>query len=364
MTRDVVNFNAGPAGLPEEALVRAKEELLDFEGTGMSIMEHSHRGASYEKVHNEASALVKELLGVPDTHQVLWLQGGASTLFAMVPMNFLKAGTSADYVHTGEWSKKAIEEAKIIGKATECGTGLVDGKFVRIPEAKDLKLDPTASYLHITTNNTIEGTQYKSYPTPAGKVPLVADMSSDILSRPIEVSRFSMIYAGAQKNIGPSGVVLVIVDKAWMQQGRTDIPKIFRFKTHGDNNSLYNTPPTFSVYLARNVLAHVKKIGGVAAVEKTNAEKAKLVYDAIDNSRGFYRSPVEKASRSVMNLVWRLPSEELESKFVKESEKAKMVGLKGHRSVGGIRASLYNAVTVEGARRLATFMADFAQKNG
>jgi phosphoserine aminotransferase len=363
MSRDVVNFNAGPAGLPLPALERAKAELLDFQGTGMSIMEHSHRGKAYESVHDEASALVKDLLKVPDTHQVLWLQGGASALFAMVPMNFLKPGQSADYVHTGEWSKKALQEAQLIGKAVECGSGLVDGKFTRIPPDSALKLDPHAAYVHVTSNNTIEGTQYQSFPA-TGSVPLVADMSSDIMSRPVDVSKFKLIYAGAQKNIGPSGVVLTIIDKAWMEQGSTAIPKIFRFKTHGENNSLYNTPPTFSVYLARNVLAYLKDIGGLPAMQKINADKAALVYGAIDASNGYYRSPVEKASRSHMNIVWRLPSEELENKFVKEAEAAKMVGLKGHRSVGGIRASTYNAVTVEGAKRLAGFMADFAKKNG
>jgi phosphoserine aminotransferase len=360
--KNVVNFNAGPAGLPKPALERAAKELVDFEGTGMSIMEHSHREKSYEKVHFETKALVKELCRVPDSHDILFLQGGASQLFATVPMNFLQKGKSADYVHTGTWSKKAIEEAKFFGEVHVAGTGEVNGKPVRIPEQKELSLDPKAAYLHVTSNNTIEGTEYTTF--PSAQVPLVADMSSDMCARPIDVSKFGLIYAGAQKNLGPSGVVLVIIDKAFMAKARADIPTIFKFKTYAENDSLYNTPPTFSVYIMRNVLLWVKEIGGLEAMSKRNKEKADELYGAIDKSEGWYKSPVEKASRSWMNIVFRLPSEELEKKFVTEAEKADMVGLKGHRSVGGIRASTYNAVSIEGVKRLTSFMADFKARNG
>jgi phosphoserine aminotransferase len=361
--KDVVNFNAGPAGLPKPALERAQRELLDFEGTGMSIMEHSHREKSYEKVHAEAKSLVQELLKVPDTHDILFLQGGASQLFATVPMSFLPKGKSADYIHTGAWSKKAIEEAKIFGEVHIAGTGEVNGKPVRIPAQADLSLDPSATYVHITSNNTIEGTEYFTFPS-TGAVPLVADMSSDMCARPIDVSKFGLIYAGAQKNLGPSGVVLVIIDKGFMARARTDIPTIFRFKTHAENDSLYNTPPTFSIYIMRNVLAWLKEIGGLDAMAKRNSDKAAELYGAIEKSEGWYRSPVERASRSWMNIVFRLPSEDLEKKFIAEAEKEGMVGLKGHRSVGGIRASTYNAVSLEGVKRLTSFMAGFKARNG
>jgi phosphoserine aminotransferase len=360
--RDVVNFNAGPAGLPRAALERAQRELLDIEGTGMSIMEHSHREKTYEKIHAEAKNLVRELMNVPDTHDVLLLQGGASGLFAMVPMNFLPKGKVADYVNTGAWSEKAYKEAKLIGEARIAGSGYVSEKPVHIPKQSELDLKKDAAYVHITTNNTIEGTQFRTFPDTAG-VPLFADMSSDIMSRPIDTKKFSLIYAGAQKNLGPSGVVLVVIDKALMASGATNIPTIFRFKTHGDNDSLYNTPPTFGIYLMRNVLLWLKEIGGMEAMGKRNKEKADELYSAIDGSNGYYRCPVEVDARSEMNIVFRLPSEELEKKFVAEADAEGLVGLKGHRSVGGIRASCYNAVSVEGVRRLTSMMKTFREKN-
>lgn len=364
MAKDIVNFNAGPAGLPRAALERARDELLDFEGTGISVMEHSHRGKHYEKVHREAIALTKKLLAVPDTHEILLLQGGASQLFATVPMNFLQKDGSADYVVTGTWSKKALSEAKLLGKTKVAGKGGEGESFTRIPTQGELTLDPAANYLHITSNNTIAGTQFQSFPDSLPGVPLVADMSSDIMWRPIDVSKFGLIYAGAQKNIGPSGVVLVIVEKSWMAKGRTDIPVIFRFSTHAENESMYNTPPTFGIYMMRNVLAYLDAQGGLAGVEANNRKKSALLYGAIDGSDGYYRSPVEVASRSHMNIVWRLPSEALEDKFVKEAEALGIIGLKGHRSVGGCRASTYNAVTVAGVEKLVGFMAEFRGKNG
>lgn len=363
MTQHVVNFNAGPAGLPRVVLERARAELLDFAGTGISVMEHSHRGKAYEKVHFAAIELTKELLGVPDTHAILFLQGGASQCFATVPMNFLRPGQSADYVLTGVWSKKALSEAKFIGKARVAGTGEVGGQFVRIPAQSELELDPEAAYCHITSNNTIAGTQWHSFPD-VGRARLVADMSSDIMWRPIDVSKFGLIYAGAQKNIGPSGVTMVIVDKAWAKEVSEQIPLIFRFQTHVENDSLYNTPPTFGIYIAQLVLEHLKETGGLAAAEQRNREKGRILYAAIDGSGGFYRCPVETSARSLMNVVFRLPSEALEECFVKEAEAGGMIGLKGHRMVGGCRASTYNAVSAQGVERLVEFMGEFARRNG
>ncbi|MBI2377038.1 MAG: 3-phosphoserine/phosphohydroxythreonine transaminase [Deltaproteobacteria bacterium] len=362
MAKDVVNFNAGPAALPRSALERAHAELLDFEGTGMSILEHSHRGKHYEAAHTEAQRLIKELLGAPEGYEVLFLGGGASQQFAMVPMSFLPPDKSADYIMTGEWSKKALAEAKIVGKARVAGSGEVNGKYVRVPTQAELDLDPSAAYVHMTTNNTIFGTQFHSFPD-TGSVPLVADMSSDIFWAPVDVSRFAFIYAGAQKNAGPAGVTIVLAKKSFIDAGSTKIPTIFRYKTHSDAGSLYNTPPVFAIYLVRNVLAAVKAEGGLAAMEKKNREKAALLYSAIDSSGGFYSSPVEIASRSMMNIVFRLPSEELENKLIKEAEARGMVGLKGHRSVGGCRASLYNAVSLAGVQRLVDLMGSFSKSH-
>jgi phosphoserine aminotransferase len=353
-----MNFNAGPAALPLDALERAQRELPDFAGTGMSIMEHSHRGKAYEAVHNEAITLVRELLAVPDSYDVLFLQGGASQQFAVVPMNLLPAGKSADYIVTGAWGKKAFQEAKTVGTVRSAAKLDPEAKPSRVPKASDLDLDPNAAYVHLTSNETIGGNQFHEFPD-VGAVPLVADMSSDILWRPIDVSKFGLIYAGAQKNIGPSGVALVIVKKELVAAGRTDVPKIFRYSTHAAENSLYNTPPTFSVYLVRNVLDSVKKNGGLAAMEKRNREKASLIYTAIDARPGFYSCPVERDARSVMNVVFNLPTPDLEAEFLAAAQKKGMVGLKGHRSVGGIRASIYNAVTLEWVQALADFMNGF-----
>jgi phosphoserine aminotransferase len=358
----VSNFNAGPAALPLPVLVRAQKELLEFEGTGMSIMEHSHRGKAYEAVHDEAIALLRELCGVGDDYHVLFVQGGASQQFAVVPMNFLGGGKSADYLHTGNWSKLAMDEAKLFGTARVAATTEAD-KFTRVPKAEEIDLDPEAAYVHITTNNTIEGTQYHYIPDVKGK-PLIADMSSDFLWKPFDATKFAFMYAGAQKNLGPSGVVVVIARKDLVDAGRKDIPKIFQYRTAAAANSLYNTPPTFAIYLVRNVLAWVKESGGAAQIHKWNEEKALLLYGAIDARADFWRAPVAKDSRSAMNVVWRLPTEALEDAFVKEATKAGLIGLKGHRNVGGIRASLYNAVSVADVKHLIGFMDAFAAKNG
>jgi phosphoserine aminotransferase len=357
----VSNFNAGPAALPLPVLEQARDELVEFKGTGMSIMEHSHRGKAYEEVHNDAIALLRELANIPAEYDVLFLQGGASAQFAMLPMNLLPAGKTADYVNSGHWAERAMEEAQFIGKIREAGS-TKEEKFTRVPRADEIKVDPAAAYAHITTNNTIEGTQFHYVPD-AGNVPLIADMSSDFLWKQMEVTKYAMIYAGAQKNLGPSGVTLVVIRKDLVAAGRKDIPKIFRYETHASNNSLYNTPPTFAIYLVNKVLHWIKDQGGAAAVQKTNEEKGRILYGAIDGHPDYYRCPVAQGSRSYMNVVWRLPSEPLEDQFVKEATKAGLVGLKGHRSVGGIRASTYNAVSVADVQRLADFMAEFAKKN-
>ncbi|AKF11508.1 3-phosphoserine/phosphohydroxythreonine transaminase [Sandaracinus amylolyticus] len=364
----VVNFNAGPAALPLAALEQARDELIDFEGTGMSLLEHSHREAPYEKVHREAIALLRRMLSVPETHDILLMQGGARGQFAIVPMNLLHAGKSADYVVTGTWAKQAHEEAVLFGNMAGAKARVVvstekDKKFARIPTKDELAFDPSAAYVHITSNNTLFGTQWQSYPE-TGDVPLVADMTSDLLSRPIDVSKFGLIYAGAQKNVGPSGVTVVIARKDLIAGGRTDIPQIFRYKSFADSESLFNTPPTFAIYVMRNTLRVLEEQGGIEALTRENAAKAKLLYDTIDASPDFWRAPVEKASRSIMNVVWRLPTEELEKKFLGEAKAASLVGLKGHRSVGGVRASIYNAVRLADVEKLVAFMREFEKKNG
>lgn len=354
----VMNFNAGPAALPLAALERAQKELIDFAGTGMSVMEHSHRGKAYEAVHNEAIGLVKELYGVPDNYDILLLQGGASQQFATVPMNFLPPGKSADYVLTGVWAQKAYKEAKTLGTPRVAANTERDQRCTRVPKQAELDLDPNAAYVHITTNNTIFGTQWHQIPN-TGSVPLVADMSSDIMWRPEDVSKFGMIYAGAQKNLGPSGLVLVILRKDLVAAGRKDIPVIFQYRTHAETNSLYHTPPTFAIYMLRNVLDEVKRAGGLSAMEKLNREKANVLYDALDARADSFTCPVEKDSRSVMNVVFTLKTPELEAEFLAEAQKRGMVGLKGHRLVGGMRASIYNSVPFEAVSSLADFVLNF-----
>jgi phosphoserine aminotransferase len=369
------NFNAGPAALPLPALERARDELLDLAGSGMSVMEHSHRGKDYEAIHDEALSLVRELLAVPDTYEVLFLQGGASQMFAQIPMNLVEKGGSAAYVVSGAWGQKAFSEAKVAaamvgGEALlACTTATMNGdekSYLRVPLPGEVDVGPGAAYAHVTSNETIHGVEYEvdaARPFPStGKVPLVADMSSDFLWRRFDVTRFGLVYAGAQKNIGPSGVVVVVIAKELVNRGRRDIPKIFQFRTAAENKSLYNTPPTFGVYMVRNVLALLKDAGGLAAAETRNRAKAARLYEVIDANASFYRCPVEKESRSVMNVVFRLPTPQDEERFVAEAKKRGMVGLKGHRSVGGIRASIYNAVQPEWVEELAAFMEDFARR--
>jgi phosphoserine aminotransferase len=355
------NFYAGPSTLPMAVLEQLKAEIVDTQGKGLSMIEASHRGGMYEAMHNETLELLRDLLSVPKDRKVLLLGGGATLQFAMVPMNLRPTGATCDYVLSGAWAKKAVADAKLLGAVRLAFDGTA-GSFTGLPDPSSLKVPADSAYLHLTSNETIGGIQWKQFPE-TGAVPLVADMSSDILSRRIPAERFGLIYAGAQKNLGPAGLTVVIVAEPLLERS-ANLPAYLSYKTHAEENSLYNTPPVFAVWVAGLVFKWVKAQGGLAAVEKLNAEKAGLIYQAIDGSGGFYRSPVDKAVRSTMNVVWRLPSEELEKAFVAESEKAGMLGLKGHRSVGGCRASLYNGLPLEGARALASLLKDFAARKG
>lgn len=359
----VHNFNAGPAALPLPVLERAQRELLDYAESGMSIMEHSHRGKVYDAVHQDAIARLKRLLGLDDRYQVLFLQGGASLQFAMLPMNFLGAEQRADYVVTGTWAKKALAEAKTIGAARAAADVYEDGVCTRVPTQADLDLDPGARYCHLTSNNTIFGTQFHAFPD-VGEVPMVVDMSSDFLWQKHPMERFDFVYAGAQKNVGPSGLVVVIAKKRFLETAQAEgLPTILKYATHAESDSLYNTPNTFAIYMVRNVCEHLEALGGLDAMEAINREKAAMLYGAFDDDPDFFRAPVERESRSVMNVVFRLPSEALEKRFVAEAEAAGLVGLKGHRSVGGMRASIYNAVTRESVAALVDFMKRFRKNH-
>ncbi len=356
-----VNFSAGPSMIPLEVLETLGKEMVDFEGSGLSLVEVSHRGAVYSAVHEAAISLIKELMSVPDNYSVLLLGGGATMQFSMVPMNLMPRGGSCDYTLTGTWAKKAADEARKIGIVNAVFDGKAGG-YSSLPDPASLKPGAGSSYFHITSNETIGGIQWKDFPD-TGDVPLVADMSSDILSRPVPVEKFGLIYAGAQKNLGPSGVTVVIIRNDLLNRAPDDLGTYFKYSVHAEANSLYNTPPVFPVWGMKLVLDGLKKRGGVNAVAAENAAQADSLYAAIDDSEGFYRCPVDKAVRSQMNIVWRLSSEDLEAKFLKEASAAGMVGLKGHRSVGGCRASLYNAMTRQGVEKLTNFMAEFARKN-
>ncbi|MGO4373026.1 3-phosphoserine/phosphohydroxythreonine transaminase [Paenibacillus sp. 2TAB19] len=361
MTR-AFNFNAGPAAIPLEVLQQAQEQFVDYQGAGMSIMEMSHRSALYEQVNNEAQSLLRELYGVPDNYRILFVQGGASTQFAMIPLNLVRPGRPGAYVKTGAWADKAIKEAKLVGETVIAASTEAD-KYMRMPTADEIIIPDNAAYLHVTSNETIGGTQFFDFPS-TGNVPLIADMSSDILSRPVDVNKFGLIYAGAQKNLGPSGVTVVIARDDLIAESPATIPTMFRYSTHASNNSLYNTPPSFAVYMVSLVLNWIKGKGGIAQMDQFNRDKTKLIYDKIDQSGGFYIGCAQPQSRSLMNITFRIHSEELEKQFIKESEKEGFVGLKGHRDVGGLRASTYNAVPLESCQALAQFMADFQKRNG
>ena len=363
-TKRAFNFNAGPAALPLPVLERMRDEMLDYRGTGMSVMEMSHRSAEFEAINNAAEKSLRDLLGISDDYAVLFLQGGASLQFAMVPMNLYVAEKPVDMIHTGAWTAKAIEEITKVGQLRLAGSSEAQ-KFTRLPAKGEIELSGRASYVHICTNNTIEGTEWTSMPD-TGDIPLVADMSSDIASRPIEVKKFGLIFAGAQKNLGPSGVTVVIARRDLVDRGNDKIPKILQYRTHAKEKSLYNTPPSFGVYALGLVLEWIAAAGGVAGIEKRNQQKAGRLYDAIDGSGGYYKCPVEKDSRSKMNVVFRVAGgdEAIEKKFAKEAEAAGLIGVKGHRSVGGMRASIYNAVPLDAVDALLAFMREFQAKNG
>jgi phosphoserine aminotransferase len=364
-----MNFNAGPATLPLAALERAQSELLDFNGTGMSVMENSHRNKAYEAVHDEAIALLRALLSIPADYDVLFLQGGASLEFARIPMNFLVPGASADHVLTGAWSEKGHAEATawaaVVGARARIAVSTrgPGDAYTRVARPAEAVLDDKAAYVHFTTNETIHGVQYHDVPR-FGPAPQVCDVSSDFLWKKIDVTPLSLLYGGAQKNIGPSGVTVVVARREFLERGRKDLPKILQYRTHAEANSLLNTPPTFGIYLVRNVLDWIKGLGGLDVVERRNREKATALYAAVDARPDFYRCPVERESRSVMNAVFRLPTEALEAGFLAEASKNSMVGLKGHRSVGGIRVSMYNAVEPAWVTALVSLMNDFANSHG
>jgi phosphoserine aminotransferase len=360
-THRIHNFNAGPAALPQIVLEEIRDSFLNFAGSGMSITEISHRSKWFDDVINDASARVKRLLNLDDRYHVLFLQGGASTQFCMIPMNFLHDGRTADYVNTGTWSTKAIKEALIQNKDITVVASSEDRNFAYIP--KNIQFTSGAAYVHLTSNNTIKGTQWAEFPDTDG-VPLMTDMSSDIFSRPFNAERFGLIYAGAQKNMGPSGVCMVIIRDDLLSLTPDNIPTMLRYTTHADKNSMFNTPPCFGIYTVQLVLKWIDEtIGGLGKMAEINQKKADLLYNAID-SGDFYRGTADADSRSLMNVTFRLPNEDLEKKFVAEALENDLGGLKGHRSVGGCRASIYNPTPISGVEALVDFMKTFEKQNG
>jgi phosphoserine aminotransferase len=357
----IYNFNAGPAALPLEVLEEIRDTFLNFGGSGMSITEISHRSKLFDDVINDAAARTRRLLKLDDRFHILFVQGGASLQFSMIPMNLLGEGDAADYVNTGTWSTKAIKEAGILGKTINIAASSKDKNFSYIPQ--NIPFDNKAVYIHITSNNTIKGTQWAAFPETGG-VPLIADMSSDFMSRPFDADKFGLIYAGAQKNIGPAGVCMVIIRNDMLQRVPETLPSMLKYTTYASKNSMFNTPPCFAVYMVQLVLKWLEEtVGGLEKMEKMNQEKARLLYDAIDSS-DFYQGTAETDSRSLMNVTFRLPNEALEKQFVDQALKNGMGGLKGHRSVGGCRASIYNATQLAAVKALVDFMKTFEQKNG
>ena len=356
----IFNFSAGPATLPQAVLEQARDELVNWRGSGMSVMEMSHRGKEYMNIHAEAEADLRELLGIPANYKVLFLQGGASAQFAMVPMNLLRGKTSADYLNTGEWSKKAIKEAKKFADVSIVASS-EDKNFTYAPAQNAWQLDPNAAYVHYTPNETIGGVEIFWTPE-TGNVPLVADMSSNILSRPIDVAKFGLIYAGAQKNIGPAGLTIVIVREDLLGETLKGTPTMFDYKIAADNDSMYNTPPTFAIYIAGLVFKWLRAKGGLAAMEKENIAKAALLYDFLDTSE-FFISPVARENRSRMNVPFTLKNTDLDEEFLKRAKARGMIQLKGHRSVGGMRASIYNAMPIEGVKTLVELMREFEKQH-
>jgi len=366
----VMNFSAGPAALPQSVLEAARDELLDYGGTGKSILETSHRSAEYDAVHTGAQTKLKELLALGDDYTVLLMGGGASAQFVLVPLNLLSEGQRADYVLTGAWSKKALKEAQTVAKGAGATAHVAasteeDGRFTRVPERASWDVADDAAYVHITSNNTIFGTQFPLYKgVPETKAPLVADMSSDILSYQFDAKRFALIYAGAQKNLGPAGVTIAVIRDDLLARARADLPTAFNYQIQADKKSLSNTPPCYAIYMLGKVLDWIEAQGGVAALQKINEDKGAALYGTIDELSGFYRAPVAKESRSLMNVVFRLPSEDLEKRFIDEAKAQGIIGIKGHRSVGGIRFSTYNAVPRAWVDAAIDLMKDFAKRNG
>ena len=361
MTKRILNFNAGPAALPLEVLEEIQTEFLDFKGSGMSVTEVSHRSSWFDAVISDALIRVKRLLNLTEDFEVLFLQGGASLQFSMVPMNLVADDQVADYINTGSWSVKAIKEAQILGKKVRVVASSEDRDFTYIP--RDIGLNEDAAYLHITSNNTIRGTQWKNFPS-SGSIPLVSDMSSDIMGRALDMAPFGLIYAGAQKNLGPSGVTLVIMRRDMLERVPEDLPTMLKYTTFAAKNSMFNTPPCFGIYVFQLVMKWLEEtIGGLAKMEKLNQKKADLIYRYLDESE-FYRGTTEKQDRSIMNVTFRLQDEALEGTFITEALANGLGGLKGHRSVGGCRASLYNATSLEAVQALVSFMTEFERKYG
>ena len=363
MTARIFNFSAGPAVLPISVLEEAQQNLLSLPGVGMSVLEVSHRSSAFEEIIHHAEADLRTLLNIPTNYKVLFLQGGATLQFSMVPMNLLSEGKSADYIVTGSWGEGAVKEAKKFGPVREAAS-TVEGNFSRVTSQAELQLDPNAAYVHYTSNETIFGVEYNEIPE-VGEVPLVCDMSSDFLSRPVDVRRYGLIYAGAQKNAGPAGATIVIIREDLLERSQKSLPSTLNYKNVADKESMLNTPPCFSIYICGLVFKWLlNEVGGLDKIFEANQAKAKILYDAIDASNGYYRGHAEASSRSLMNVTFRLPSEELEKKFAKEATAAGLDGLKGHRSVGGLRASIYNAFPAEGVSALVKFMQEFAAQNG
>lgn len=354
------NFSAGPSTLPEPVLEELQKEIVDYKGSGQSLIEASHRGKDYDHVHNETISLFKKIMNIPDNYKVVFVGGGATLQFSMIPMNYL--AKSCDFTLTGTWSKKACADAKKIGSVNVLFDGS-ENKYTDLPDPSTIKPSSGSSYVHITSNETIQGVQWKDWPETGG-VPLIADMSSDIMSRAIPVEKFDLIYAGAQKNLGPAGLAVVIIKDDMIEKSNENLTAYLNYKIHADNNSLYNTPPVFPIYAFNKVLHWVEKQGGMKAIEQLTKQKADILYNAIDSSNGYYKCPVQKEFRSQMNVVFTLPNADLDAQFIAEAAESGMVALKGHRSIGGCRASIYNAMPVEGCQRLADFMKDFSQRNG
>ena len=361
MEKRIYNLSAGPAILPEEVLLEAQKDLFSYKGSGMSIMEMSHRGKIFDAVIKEADADLRKLLSIDDKYSILFLQGGATLQFSMVPLNLMPPKNKADYIVTGAWAEKSVKEAKRVGTVNIAATTKSEN-YTRIPKQSELQLDPDASYVHFTSNNTIFGTEWRTEPE-IGNVPLVCDASSDFLHKKIDINKYGLIYAGAQKNIGPSGLTVVIIRKDLLERSSDSLHTYMNYKIHVDNDSMYNTPATFGIYIAGLVFKWLLNMGGLDEMYRRNVEKAKILYDAIDASEGYYKGTTVKEDRSLMNVTYRLPNEQVEEKFIKESLAKGFSGLKGHRSVGGIRASIYNAFPKKGVEELASFMSDFKKNN-